>query len=115
LVSGCGDASVNRDLLVALGVPQTAISMEPRSHSTLENARYAAPLLRKAGARKVAIVTSWYHSSRAYATFCHEAPDLTFISLPVASQVDKAPYEQSCQRWELLKKVWYLVRYGVPL
>lgn len=115
LVTGYGDAYKNRDLLHSLGVPSKVILVEPLSRSTLENARFSAPILHQAGARKVAIVTSMYHTSRAYATFRHEMPGMTFVSLAVDAQTDKRSGDRGHARWEILKRAWYFVRYGVPL
>jgi uncharacterized SAM-binding protein YcdF (DUF218 family) len=39
-------------------------------------------LLRQMGAKRVIIVTSWYHSRRALACFEHYAPDIKFYSRP---------------------------------
>jgi len=115
LVSGYGDAYKNRDLLLSLGVPSQAIMVESLSRSTLQNARFSVPILRLAGAQKVVIVTSWYHSSRAYATFQHEAPTMTFASLSVKSNAGKDAHELRYTSLEVIKRVWYLMRYGVPL
>jgi uncharacterized SAM-binding protein YcdF (DUF218 family) len=54
------------------GVPQSAIWLEKRSHSTHENAFYAAALLRQKGIRKIALVTDAYHMLRAEKCFRKE-------------------------------------------
>jgi uncharacterized SAM-binding protein YcdF (DUF218 family) len=82
LVSGAGDADGNRLSLLHRGVPRGAISLEPNSKTTKENALFSIPLLRAAGAKRVILVTSWYHSRRALNCFRHYAPDLTFYSCP---------------------------------
>ena len=115
LVTGYGDAFRNRDLLVRLGVPTEAIEVEALSHSTLENARFATPILRNAGARKATIITSLYHSSRAYATFRHEMPEVEFLSLPADDQFCKDAEARYYARLDILKRIWYFMRYGVPL
>ncbi|EYD72205.1 YdcF family protein [Limimaricola hongkongensis] len=46
-----------RQLLVAAGVPETAIHPETASRDTLENIRNARPILDRIGARRVVIVT----------------------------------------------------------
>ncbi len=85
LVSGYGDCAENVRQLVSAGVPRSAILRECESKSTLENARFSVVELRKAGARKVILVTSWYHSRRVQACFRDAAPDLEFVSQPVTS------------------------------
>jgi uncharacterized SAM-binding protein YcdF (DUF218 family) len=82
LVSGAGDTDGNRLLLLNRGVPARAISLESNSRTTRENALLSIPLLRAAGARRVIVVTTWYHSRRALDCFRHYAPDLVFYSCP---------------------------------
>ncbi|HUA69374.1 MAG TPA: YdcF family protein, partial [Candidatus Saccharimonadales bacterium] len=82
LVSGLGDCEINRQLLVAAGVPAHLIEMENQSRTTKENAIDAIKLLRQQRAHRVIIVTSWYHSRRALACFEHYGPDMQFYSRP---------------------------------
>ena len=82
LVSGLGDCTIYRRSLIQAGVPAQAIQMEDRSRTTRENAILAVNLLRHQGARRVIIVTSWYHSRRALACFEHYGPEIQFYSCP---------------------------------
>jgi uncharacterized SAM-binding protein YcdF (DUF218 family) len=82
LVSGSGDSASNKKLLERNGVTNAAIILESKSRTTRENAEFSIPLLRSLGARRVIIVTSWYHSRRALACFEHYAPDIQFYSRP---------------------------------
>ena len=82
LVTGYGDDLSNEQLLERDGVPQADIMLEPKARTTRQNAEFSIPLLRRMGAHKVIIVTSWYHSRRALRCFEHYAPDLTFYSRP---------------------------------
>jgi uncharacterized SAM-binding protein YcdF (DUF218 family) len=82
ICSGIGDALANEAWLTNAGVPVSAISLEPQSHTTRENAKFSIALLRSLGAQRVIIVTTWYHSRRALACFEHYAPDLKFYSRP---------------------------------
>ena len=59
------EASVMRALAVRLGVPEEACVLEEGSHSTEQNARYSAELLRGLGARSVVVVSDPYHLLRA--------------------------------------------------
>lgn len=59
------EASVMRALAVRLGVPEEACVLEEASHSTEQNARYSAELLRALGARRVVVVSDPYHLLRA--------------------------------------------------
>src|ERR1035437_550283 len=82
ICSGLGDAGVNAAFLTNSDVPTAAILLEPKSHTTRENAKFSIPLLRALGAKRVIIVTTWYHSRRALACFEHYAPDIKFYSRP---------------------------------
>ena len=82
IVSGRGDSASNRKRLLAAGVPASAIEVEPKSVSTRQNAQFSIALLRALGAKRVIIVTTWYHSRRALHTFQHYAPDIAFYSRP---------------------------------
>lgn len=82
ICSGLGDAEVNAAFLTNSDVPTAAILLEPKSHTTRENAKFSIPLLRALGAKRVIIVTTWYHSRRALACFEHYAPDIKFYSRP---------------------------------
>ena len=110
LVSGTGDALTHRNLLVAFGVPPEAIEVESSSQSTMEN---AATILRKAGARKVTIVTSTYHSARAFATFRHVMPEITFYCLSVDR--NEKVYTSQTARLEIYKRLWYFLWFHVPI
>jgi uncharacterized SAM-binding protein YcdF (DUF218 family) len=91
LVSGKGDCVSNEKLLEKEGVTNAAIILECKSHTTRENAEFSIPLLHALGAKRVIIVTSWYHSRRALMCFEHYAPDLKFYSRPsYAGYVGKA-------------------------
>lgn len=82
ICSGYGDAAVNKFFLIKAGVPTKDIQLEAQSRTTRENAEFSIPLLRALGARRVIIVTSWYHSRRALMCFEHYAPDIRFYSRP---------------------------------
>jgi uncharacterized SAM-binding protein YcdF (DUF218 family) len=117
LVSGAGDTDGNRLLLKSRGVPGTAIEMERDSKTTKENAEFSIPLLRAAGAKRVIIVTSWYHSRRALKCFQHYAPDLQFYSCPSYFAYSRSEWsrERTARRIraEYMKVLAYWLRYGV--
>lgn len=117
LVSGAGDADGNRLLLMHRGVPSAAIQLEPNSRTTRENAQFSIPILRTMGAKRVILVTSWYHSRRALKCFRHYAPDLDFVSCPSHQGLARAEWSQGHLRrrirLEYLKVVGYWFYYGV--
>ena len=59
------EAQVMREEAVRLGVPSEACVLEEQSHSTEQNARYSAELLRALGVRRVVVVSDPYHLLRA--------------------------------------------------
>jgi uncharacterized SAM-binding protein YcdF (DUF218 family) len=70
-------AMAMKDALEREGVPASAIWVEDRSHSTHENALYAAALLQQKGVRRIVLVTNAYHMLRAAA--CFRKQSLTVI------------------------------------
>jgi uncharacterized SAM-binding protein YcdF (DUF218 family) len=82
IVSGWGDCEINRQLLIEDGVPADVIGLETRSRTTRENAEFTVKLLRQQKAGRVILVTSWFHSRRALASFRHFAPEIKFYSRP---------------------------------
>jgi uncharacterized SAM-binding protein YcdF (DUF218 family) len=117
IVSGAGDTDDNRRLLVHRGVPASAIQMERDSKTTKENAMFSIPLLRNLGAKRVIIVTSWYHSRRALRCFQHFGPDIQFYSRPSYFAYRRSDWssERTARRIriEYSKILWYWFRFGV--
>jgi len=70
---GCGgvglhppaEAEVIAQLCRDAGVPEARIGREAASRSTWDNIALARPMLDALGARRVVIVTDWYHAPRA--------------------------------------------------
>jgi len=114
IVTGKDTTSSDRRILLAAGVPATAIVEEPRSTSTWENAVFSRPLLEEIHAKSAILVTSSYHSARAHATFRHAIPEVRFISLPDETLIP-AEALRNYKRKELLKRAGYFLRHGVPL
>lgn len=115
LVSGTNDCDWSEQVLETNGVPAAAIERECASRSTFENAKFSIPLLRRMGAHRVIIVTSWFHSRRALATFEHLAPDIKFYSRPAYFGYDAKNRRevQVYMRMEYLKLIGYWVWHGV--
>ena len=71
----------------------------------------------RAGARRVIIVTSWYHSRRALHTFEHYAPDIQFYSRPSYFAYPRSEWAANGMRKyicaEYVKLAGYWVCYGV--
>lgn len=115
ILTGAGDAIDNKRLLVARGVPAEVIELEAASMSTKQNAQFTIPLLRARGARRVILVTSWYHSRRSLNCFRHYGPGLEFFSRP-SMQGRRVIRSAQMNRmvWnEYIKLAGYWVCYGV--
>lgn len=117
LITGAGDDQINRQLLIANGVPARAIEIENKSTTTRENAAFAGRLLRAEKIHSAILVTSWYHARRAEKTFEHFAPELKFYSRPAYFGFDRGDWKKcnlnKRMRLEFLKLPGYWLRYGV--
>jgi len=76
------EAEAMRDLALAAGVPASALIIEPRSRTTLENASETAKLLPN-GHDAVVLVTDSYHALRARLLF--RIAGLTVVGVQTAS------------------------------
>ena len=63
------EAEVMRDLALAAGLPPSALLLEPRSRTTLENAEETAKLLIPGRQSAIVLVTDGYHALRARLLF----------------------------------------------
>lgn len=117
IISGAGDAQINRRLLLAAGVPPQAIEIEDKSATTFENAEFTGSLLRAEKIHTAILVTSWYHARRAEKTFAHFVPEVRFFSRPAYYGFDRADWKinglNRRMRLEFLKLPGYWIRYGV--
>lgn len=117
VLSGEGDGGKMRRWLTESNVPADAVRSELKSLNTWQNAKFSVELLRGLGAKRVILVTSWFHSRRALACFRKAAPEIDFISLPtVKDRPDVHPLtkrERVRALYEYLKLSGYWVRYGV--
>jgi len=117
ICTGAGDANIHKAWLVSAGIPATAIELETRSRTTLENAQFTITLLHAQHLKSAIIVTTWYHSRRALACFEHYGPEFKFYSRP--SRFGWAKPERSYRRIrvsileEYFKIFGYWFLYGV--
>ncbi|MGJ7903182.1 YdcF family protein [Lysobacter sp. 1R34A] len=90
-----------RDMATAmrrLGVPDRALVLDERSRSTGDNARRSAQLARSHGWRRIALVTSSLHMSRARALF--ERQGLQVLPLPSAEKdFEPVPKSGAASPW----------------
>ncbi len=68
--SGAGNEALNaRRELEALGVPATAILVDPTSQTTYQNARHVAAILQQRGWTRVTLIVSAFHAPRTVVDF----------------------------------------------
>jgi len=117
IISGAGDCGEVRTFLVGKGIPELAIELECNSRTTRENALYSIPSLKAIGAKRVIIVTSWFHSRRALRCFRHYAPGIEFLSLSTVEDLPKSHWPNKYEReWvlhEYVKILGYWICYGI--
>ncbi|MDB6030285.1 MAG: hypothetical protein JWM16_623 [Verrucomicrobiales bacterium] len=113
IVSGDGHKGDIETYLLLNGVPASAISLEPNSQNTKENAEFTCAILKSNDVKSAIIVTSWFHSRRSLACFEHFAPSIRFSSLPTMKH-EPLRSEWSRVFKEYLKIVWYVFRYQIP-
>jgi uncharacterized SAM-binding protein YcdF (DUF218 family) len=100
------ESRVEAALALRRGVPATAIFREERSHSTLENARYAAEICRARGWKRVIVVSEPYHLYRSAACFRRVGLD-PYPSPARGSYVNRNAWMRTIQ---LLREALLLVR-----
>ena len=108
-----GDGGLCVDQLVADGLPVARILHEEAATSTVENAQFTKPLLDEIGAKRVILVTNWFHAPRALAVFRREQP---FREFCVSFEKKREPlpvWDRNYQRRERMASVLYLLRYGI--
>lgn len=94
VLSGENDAKRMAAMLERQGVPSSAVRLETSSHTTYENARNSAAILRGDGAHTVLLVTSPEHMPRAAASF--EKQGLHVIPAPALLP----PVREPGSEWE---------------
>jgi uncharacterized SAM-binding protein YcdF (DUF218 family) len=116
-VVGTGDNERNRRALVREGVPEDRITCETASESTLENAIFVRPLLEKAGVHRAILVTSSYHTRRAFAVFQQRVPGIHFDMVPSRigwwDTPKGRPQENAWAAIEFIKIPAYWILYGI--
>jgi len=116
LITGAGDDGINRQILIADGVPANAIEIEGKSLTTRQNAEFSIKQLREEKIGSAILVTSWYHSRRALKTFEHYAPEIKFYSRPAYFEFIRKEWTRIMVKriyLEFLKLPGYWICYGV--
>jgi uncharacterized SAM-binding protein YcdF (DUF218 family) len=116
-VTGFGDASSIRKVLLEGGVPALAIKVESNARTTHANAVLLKPMLAAEGVRSALIITSPFHTRRVLATFRKVMPGIRFgVTDASIAWWGKAEGRGDVNRFaalEFLKTAEYWILYGV--
>lgn len=63
-MAGVAEADMMSEWLVENGIPMSKLVVENRSHTTKENAKYSAPIIKGLGAEEVTLLSSAKHIDR---------------------------------------------------
>ncbi len=88
-----GDDNYIVEYLLARGIPRNRMLHEQAATSTVENAKFTKPLLDKHGAKRVILVTNWFHAPRAGAIFRKYQPGREFT-------VSFSPKPEPLSKWD---------------
>jgi len=110
-------ADIIKKHLKHLGVSEKDIILESRSDSTLENAKFTYVIVKNLGFKSALLVTSSYHSARAYRLFnkIYKGDKISLTSCPVPPDIDwfkaKNWWTRAKDRkmvfFEILKNIYY--------
>ncbi|CAN5489856.1 hypothetical protein BH09VER1_BH09VER1_51710 [soil metagenome] len=117
LISGFPDeCRDNARVLMESGVPASAILFDEKSTTTQTNGVYSAAILKNAGAQRVILVTSWYHSGRSVRIFRKYLPvAIKIISVPSATPQKWTRQWYESVRSEVIKSMRDWWNFGIPL
>ncbi|MFE9807776.1 YdcF family protein [Streptomyces sp. NPDC005548] len=92
-----GEAVHYRERALELGVPSSAVLVEPNARNTGDNIRFSRIVLAEAGVQvtSVLLISKPYEERRAYATACKLWPEVEFVS--ASTPMTFAEYVDSIQ------------------
>ena len=112
LLSGEHSGETIKPLLVANGIPETAIVVEDRSRTTRENALFSQPLLANLSAPYV-LLTSDYHTYRAARVFAKAGIRIETIPAPdLLKRANNLAGRWQCL-WDLLAEYAAIADYRI--
>ena len=109
-----GDGGRIADALRDLGLPEERLRHETSAASTRQNAQRVEPLLNQEGARRVVLVTNWFHAPRARLSFRRADPGREFAVSFRPRREPLSLWDVACQRRERLAWPVYLLYGMVP-
>jgi len=105
-----GDNGIMLAPLLKAGISKSKIHHEQEATSTVENATFTDPILAELGAKKVVLVTNWFHAPRSLAVFRRHQPGREF-AVAFEPKPDKmSNWHRYASRRERLAALVYLVR-----
>jgi uncharacterized SAM-binding protein YcdF (DUF218 family) len=115
LILVCGDNGEILAYLRKAGVAEHALIHENESTNTWENGEFSVPLLRQRGARRVILVTSWYHAGRSKAVFERLLPECDFQISCTAPPATLTPKDRHLLKRERSAMLGYWLKYRISL
>lgn len=107
-----GDSGYLWNLLES-SLGSTRLRCEPKATSTYENAMFTAPMLDALGAKRVLVVTNWFHAPRSLAIFRRVQTGREFAVCFSKKPNPMPSWDISSQRRERFACVAYLILHGV--
>ena len=105
-----GDSGIMLAPLVKAGIAQLKIHHEQAATSTIENAQFTDPILDELGAKRVVIITNWFHAPRSLAVFRRYQPEREFVAAFEPKPEKMSSWHRYASRRERLAALVYLVR-----
>ena len=95
------------------GICKSKIHHEQAATSTIENAEFTDPILTQLGAKKVVLVTNWFHVPRSLAVFRRYQPQREFAAAFERKPEKMQNWHRYSSRRERLAALFYVVRYQI--
>lgn len=108
-----GDGGTIVQFLRAHGVPESRIVHEEHATSTVENARFTDGILDGLHARRVVLVTNWFHAPRSLAVFQFYQPERNWAVAFEAKPHPLTRWDKGCQRRERMAALYHLITHGI--
>ena len=108
-----GDSGIMLAPLLKAGISKSNIHHEQAATSTVENAKFTDPILKKLGAQRVVLVTNWFHAQRSLAVFRRHQPGREFAAAFEPRPNKMSNWHRYASRRERLAALVYLVRDGI--
>ena len=110
-----GDGNYIVEYLAGQEIPPERILHEERATSTVENAKFTAPMLDRIKAQRVILVTNWFHAQRALKVFQKYQPGREFTVSFAPKPEPLSKWDRYAQRRERMAVIHNLLVHGVGL